>query len=598
MPLKSPATVHLAKWTDVRNYNAGMVPPDPPPTQPPSTPTPPPDLGAEQESINLRLAGEKLRQELVDLRRPYLFRNPQLLTALITTIGAGFGLYLLISDDYFKVREQRNAFQQEQTERLKTEAQAVKEKADQDQAEAARKMAIAEATKAEAEKKVSESNRQVIAAHDAAAAASRRSKVLELEVDSRELASKAEEQLPANPAVARDLAIEAWGRKHTKDALKAILDAYSMPMLELKGRGAATFSSDGQRVVAGSYDGTAEVWDVTMWKQLKKLEGGVPGTPFGGISGTAFSPDGHRVVASSYDGPAVVWDVAAGKKLAKLDGGPETGGPVVFSPDGERVAGVAVQRVRGIIVQGAAVIWDATTGKQLVKLEGTSPVNRVAFSPEGSRLFTLSDDGTIGLWDGFTGKQLVTLREPIAPIPPSQIALRNSVAAFSPDGQYVVTGRLNDTAGLWDARTGKLVTRLERLTSVIAVGFSRDGRHIVTSSMGNIVKIWDAKTFKQLATCGGPLLFAGFPAPALSPDGKFVVTGSVDGSAAVWDATTGELMVKLKPSPGTGNVKDIVFSPDSKSVLLAMSGGFDGSRADDVAIYRLVLSDGVEKLFR
>ncbi len=55
---------------------------------------------------------------------------------------------------------------------------------------------------------------------------------------------------------------------------------------------------------------------------------------------------------------------------------------------------------------------------------------------------------------------------------------------------------------------------------------------------------------------------------------------------------------QTKTIPGTGNVKDIVFSPDSKSVLLARSGGFDGSRADDVAIYRLVLSDDVEKLFR
>ena len=31
-----------------------------------------------QETINLRLTGEKLRQGLLDLRRPYVFRNPQL----------------------------------------------------------------------------------------------------------------------------------------------------------------------------------------------------------------------------------------------------------------------------------------------------------------------------------------------------------------------------------------------------------------------------------------------------------------------------------------------------------------------------------------
>ena len=41
-----------------------------------------------------------------------------------------------------------------------------------------------------------------------------------LEVASRELASKAEEQLPDNPTAARELAIEAWKRKQTKYARK------------------------------------------------------------------------------------------------------------------------------------------------------------------------------------------------------------------------------------------------------------------------------------------------------------------------------------------------------------------------------------------
>ncbi len=50
------------------------------------------------------------------------------------------------------------------------------------------------------------------------------------EVASRELAAKAEEQLPDNPAAARDLAIKAWELKHTKYARNAIVDAYSMPV--------------------------------------------------------------------------------------------------------------------------------------------------------------------------------------------------------------------------------------------------------------------------------------------------------------------------------------------------------------------------------
>ena len=68
------------------------------------------DQKNQQEIINLRLTEDKLRQELVDLRRPNLFRNSQLLTALITSIGAIIGVSLLLEDNYFKIREQRNIF--------------------------------------------------------------------------------------------------------------------------------------------------------------------------------------------------------------------------------------------------------------------------------------------------------------------------------------------------------------------------------------------------------------------------------------------------------------------------------------------------------
>jgi hypothetical protein len=72
--------------------------------------------------MNLKLTEEKLRQELIDLRRPYLLRNAQLLTALITSLGAIIGVSLLVEENYFKTREQRNAFQEEQTKRLNAEA--------------------------------------------------------------------------------------------------------------------------------------------------------------------------------------------------------------------------------------------------------------------------------------------------------------------------------------------------------------------------------------------------------------------------------------------------------------------------------------------
>jgi hypothetical protein len=67
----------------------------------------------------------------------------------------------------------------------------------------------------------------------------------------------------------------------------------------------------------------------------------------------------------------------------------------------------------------------------------------VAFSPDGSRLATASDDGTARLWDVASGKPLIVLRGHPAPV---------VAVAFSPDGSRLATAGADGTARLWVAR--------------------------------------------------------------------------------------------------------------------------------------------------
>jgi WD40 repeat protein len=74
---------------------------------------------------------------------------------------------------------------------------------------------------------------------------------------------------------------------------------------------------------------------------------------------------------------------------------------ITASPDGSAYA---------VNVGEALELRDLHTGETLRVLEGhDGPVNRTAFSPDGTTLATPSDDGTIHLWDLSTGEVLLVL---------------------------------------------------------------------------------------------------------------------------------------------------------------------------------------------
>src|SRR5258707_540179 len=117
--------------------------------------------------------------------------------------------------------------------------------------------------------------------------------------------------------------------------------------------------------------------------------------------------------------------------------------------------------------------------------------------------------------------------------------------AFSRDGMRIVSGSDDNTMRVWDASTGAELNVFKGHTnSVKSVAISRDGNRVVSGSSHNTVRVWDMFTGAELN------VFKGHTRPvisvAISKDGMRIVSGSHDNTVRVRDASTGAELNVLK----------------------------------------------------
>jgi WD40 repeat protein len=191
-------------------------------------------------------------------------------------------------------------------------------------------------------------------------------------------------------------------------------------------------------------------------------------------------------------------------------------------------------------------------------LSHRSNVNAASFSPDGKWIITASSDNTAQVWDARTGEQVG------APLRHDDIIFD---ASFSPDGRWIVTASKDKTAQVWDARTGQAVGKpMHHDDTVWAASFSPDGKWIVTASMDKTARVWDAKTNEPVCA---PLhqdrmIFDA----SFSPDGKRVITPTMD-AVRIWSIQTDAVVnISLAADRGAGDsVVKVSFSPDGKWIV-------------------------------
>ena len=151
------------------------------------------------------------------------------------------------------------------------------------------------------------------------------------------------------------------------------------------------------------------------------------------------------------------------------------------------------------------------------------------FSPDGSRIITASKDNTARVWNARTGAALLSLPHTYFP-PPQDNRITTPLPTFSPDGTRILTATNATTLKVWDAKTGAEKFALKSETpQFTAALFSADGFRMVTSELVQSserdlpVRVWDARTGAFLLTSE----FRGFtricPGPCWRESDNFII---------------------------------------------------------------------------
>ncbi len=295
-----------------------------------------------------------------------------------------------------------------------------------------------------------------------------------------------------------------------------------------------SFSPDGTRLAVAWFDGQVEVWDVPTRRLLRSL----PKDKEAAFGHVAFSPVRNLLAATSGTNAVTLLDLDSGRESTVWRSPDDNGMNVTdlsFSRDGSRVL---VYAISSVALRGRDAVWviDAASGKVESRHEALASFSRfhgaAGLSPDNRRLYLAASDSvkyryTIRCLDLQSGEELWQTE--------SQRDYGLTKLAVSPDGTVLASasGFEDPTIRIWDARTGRLLFRIEGHTGwVCKLAFTEDGTRLLSAASDQTIRVWDVKNWSEMRVLRGHS--DEVHAVAISAKAGLIASAGKDGNVMLW----------------------------------------------------------------